>query len=103
LERSIVSLAEVERARVHLTFPKESVYLEARQAAKASVILGLRPGAQLSPQNVMAVCNLLASAVEGLAPEAVSVVDTRGNLLNRPRKSGGEDGLEGSEANLEYR
>ena len=102
LERSIVSLAEVERARVHLTLPKESVYLEARQPAKASVVLGLRPGAQLSSQNVMAVCNLLASAVEGLAPEAVSVVDTRGNLLNRPRKSGG-DGLEGSEANLEYR
>jgi len=103
LERSIVSLAEMERARVHLTFPKESVYLEARQPAKASVVLGLRPGAQLSSQNVMAVCNLLASAVEGLAPEAVSVVDTRGNLLNRPHKSGGGDGLEGSEANLEYR
>jgi len=100
LERSIVSLAEVERARVHLTFPKESVYLESRQPAKASVILGLRPGAQLSPQNVAAVCNLLASAVEGLAPESVSVIDTRGNLLNRPRKIG-EDG--GSEANLEYR
>src|ERR1017187_1606639 len=102
LERSITSLAEVERARVHLTLPRESLYLEARQPAKASVVLGLRAGAQLSPQNVMAVCNLLASAVEGLAPEAVSVVDTRGNLLNRPRKSGGE-GLEGSEASLEYR
>jgi len=102
LERSIVSLAEVERARVHLTFPKESVYLETRQPAKASVVLGLRAGAQLSAQNVAAICNLLASAVEGLAPEAVSVVDTRGNLLNRPRKPGG-DGLEGSEANLEYR
>lgn len=103
LERSIGSLSEVERARVHLTFPKESVYLEARQPAKASVILGLRPGAQLSAQNVAAVCNLLASAVEGLAPEAVSVVDTRGNLLNRPRKTAGNDGLESSEANLEYR
>jgi len=103
LERSITSLAEVERARVHLTFPKESVYLEARQSAKASVILGLRNGAQLSPQNVMAVCNLLASAVEGLVPEAVAVVDTRGNLLNKPRKSSGSDGLELSEANLEYR
>jgi len=103
LERSIGSLAEVERARVHLTFPKESVYLESRQPAKASVVLGLRPGAQLSAQNVQAVCNLLASAVEGLAPEAVSVIDTRGNLLNRPRKSGGDAGLESSEANLEYR
>jgi flagellar M-ring protein FliF len=102
LERSIMSLAEVERARVHLTFPKESVYLEARQPAKASVVLGLRPGAQLAPQNVLAVCNLVASAVEGVAPESVSVVDTRGNLLNRPRRSG-DDGLEGSEASLEYR
>jgi flagellar M-ring protein FliF len=102
LERSITSLAEVERARVHLTLPRESLYLEARQPAKASVVLGLRPGAQLSSQNVMAVCSLLASAVEGLAPEAVSVVDTRGNLLNRPRKPGG-DGLDGSEASLEYR
>lgn len=103
LERSITSLAEVERARVHLTFSKDSVYLEARQPAKASVVLGLRTGAQLSPQNVIAICNLLASAVEGLSPEAVSVVDTRGNLLNRPRKTAGTDGLEGSEANLEYR
>ncbi len=103
LERSIVSMAEVEKARVHLTFPKDSVYLETRQPAKASVVLGLRPGAQLSAQNVAAVCNLLASAVEGLAPEAVAVVDTRGNLLNRPRKAGASDGLEGSEANLEYR
>jgi len=103
LERSIVSLAEVERARVHLTFPKESVYLEERQPAKASVIVGLRPDAQLSPQNVIAICHLMASAVEGLAPEAVSLVDTRGNLLNPPRKSAGSDGLENSDANLEYR
>lgn len=103
LERTIISLAEVERARVHLTFPKESVYLEARQAAKASVVLGLRPAAQLSPQNVMAVCHLVASAVEGLAPEQVSVIDTRGNLLNRPRHTGAADDLEGSAANLEYR
>jgi flagellar M-ring protein FliF len=103
LERSIISLAEVERARVHLTFPKESVYLEARQPAKASVLLGLRPGAQLSSQNIIAVCNLVASAVEGLAPEAVSVIDTRGNLLNRPHRTGAGDELEGSEGNLEYR
>jgi len=103
LERSITSLTEVERARVHLTFAKDSLYLEARQPAKASVVVALRPGAQLSPQNVAAICNLLGSAVEGLAPEAVTVVDTRGDLLNRPRKTDGGGGLESSEAHLEYR
>src|SRR5579885_2788562 len=72
LERSVASLAEVEQARVHLTFPKESIYTESRQPAKASVLVKLRPGARLSSQNVQAICNLTASAVEGLAPEFVS-------------------------------
>ena len=103
LERSVVSLSEVEQARVHLTFPKDSVFLESRQPAKASVLVKLRPGAKLSPQNVAAICQLTASAVEGLTPEAVSVVDMRGNLLNRARKAGSPDDAEPSEAALDYR
>ncbi len=91
LERSVMSLAEVEQARVHITFPKESLFLDSRQPAKASVLVKLRPGAQLSPQNVAAICQLVASAVDGLLPEAVSVVDMRGNLLNRARKASSPD------------
>lgn len=102
LERSIMSIGEVERARVHLTFAKESLYTESRQPAKASVLLTLRTGTKLSQQNVAAICHLTASAVEGLQPEAVSVLDMRGNLLNRARKADGTDG-EPSEALLEYR
>ena len=100
LERSIMSLAEVEQARVHVTFPKESVFLESREAAKASALIRLRAGAQLAPQNVAAITHLIASAVEGLSPEAVSVVDMRGNLLNRSRRGFSDDG--GSAASLEY-
>src|SRR5579864_1187250 len=68
LERSVMSLAEVEQARVHLTFPKDSVFLEAQQPAKASVMVKLKPGARISAGNVQAICHLVASAVEGLAP-----------------------------------
>ncbi len=103
LERSVMSLAEVEQARVHLTLAKESVFLESRQPAKASVLVKLRNGAQLSAQNVAAICQLTASAVEGLGPEAVSVVDTRGNLLNRGRKAASDDSGEPSEASLDFR
>lgn len=103
LERSVMSLAEVEQARVHITLAKDSVFLESRQPAKASVLVKLRNGSQLSAQNVAAICQLTASAVEGLAPEAVSVVDTRGNLLNRARKPVSDDGGEPSEATLDYR
>jgi len=103
LERSVMSLAEVEQARVHITFPKDSLFLDARQPAKASVLVKLRPGAQLAPQSVAAICQLVASAVDGLAPEAVSVVDTRGNLLNRARKPASPDDPQPSEESLEYK
>jgi flagellar M-ring protein FliF len=103
LERSVMSLAEVEQARVHITFPKDSVYLEAQEPAKASVMVKLRPGAHLAGPNVLAIDHLLASAVEGLSPDAVSVLDMNGNLLGRPRAAGTLDGPEPSEAALDYR
>ncbi len=103
LERTVMALAEVEQARVHLTFPKDSVYLESQQPAKASVLVRLKPGRKLAPQNVLAIDHLLASAVEGLSPDAVSVLDMNGNLLGKPKAPGSLDGSEPSEATLEYR
>jgi flagellar M-ring protein FliF len=103
LERSVMSITEVEQARVHLTFPKDSVFLDAQQPAKASVLVKTRPGARLSQQNVVAIDHLVASAVEGLSPDAVSVLDMNGNLLGRPRPAGTLDGPEASEAGLDYR
>ncbi|MEK7752647.1 MAG: flagellar basal-body MS-ring/collar protein FliF, partial [Acidobacteriota bacterium] len=103
LERSVVCLSAVEEARVHLTLPKDSVFVESRQPAKASVMVKLRFGARLTPQNIAAVSNLIASAVEGLSPDAVSLLDMQGNLLNRPRRPAGPDGEQASEATLEYR
>ncbi len=102
LERTIRSINEVEQARVHLSFPKESVFLDARESAKASVLLTLKPGARLSDSNVLAITNLVASAVEGLSPDYVSVVDSRGSLLSRPKKSTG-DSVDSADGALEYR
>ena len=103
LERSVISIAEVEHARVHITFPKDSVFLESQQAAKASVLVRLRTGVRLSPQNVLAITHLVSSAVEGLSPESVSVLDMHGNLLSRPKRpSALGNGAEANEASLEY-
>lgn len=103
LERTVMSLTEVEQARVHLTFPKESVFLEAQQPAKASVLVRIKPGARLSPQNVAAINHLVASAVEGLSPDAVSLLDMNGNLLSRPKPAAPLDGTAPSAAELDYR
>ena len=102
LERSVMSLSEVEQARVHITFAKNSIFLERREAAKASVMVKLRAGSKLSPQNVQAITHLTASAVEGLTPNQISVLDMRGNLLSRPKKDD-PNGTEPSEAILAYR
>jgi len=101
LERSVASLVEVERARVHITLPKDSVFVEERQPAKASVLVKLRPGARLSPENVRAIRHLVASAVQGLEPSQVSVMDMYGRLLGEPAPSNEEAQL--SATQLEYR
>jgi len=104
LERSVMSLREVEQARVHVSLAKDSIYTDQRQAAKASILVKLRHAAALSPQNIAAITQLTASAVPGLAPNQVTVVDTAGNLLNRPQAAGPDDGAQRpSEATLEYR
>ena len=102
LERSVRSLVEVQDARVHVTFPRDSVFLESREPAKASVLVNLRLGAHLSAQNVVAITNLVASAVEGLTPDQVSVLDMNGNLLSHPHKSL-DAAADESEGALEYR
>lgn len=103
LERSVMSIEEVEQARVHLTFAKDSVFSDMRQPAKASVLLKLKPGARLSPKNVVAVGHLVANAVEGLVPEGVSIVDMQGNLLSKEKKPEGPEGEPVIESPIEYR
>ncbi len=101
LERSIMSIREVEQARVHLTMAKDSIYTEMRQPAKASILIKLRGNSRLSPANIAAICQLAASGVPELSPEQVSLVDTSGNLLNRARKASSGD--DDNEAALDYR
>ena len=57
----------------------------------------------MSSTNVVAITNLVSSAVEGLTPESVSVVDMSGNLLSRPRREGLNDATQMSDATLEYK
>lgn len=102
LERTVSGLREVEHARVHLTFAKQSIFENNRQAAKASVVLKLKSGARLSPSSIQAVVFLLSSAVEGLSPENVSLIDHNGVLLSRPRKAHSPE-EEFPEVLLEYR
>jgi flagellar M-ring protein FliF len=90
LERTLQTLSEVEAVRVHLVLPRESLFTEQEREAKAAVILKTRGGA-LSQQAQLAIPQLVASAVDGLRPENVTVVDADSNtpLLHARGMSGG--------------
>lgn len=83
LGRTIESLEEVERARVHVTIPKPSLFTEKKEEATASVILKLKPGAEINDRQVRGITHLIASSVEGLRARQVSVLDIHGNMLTK--------------------
>lgn len=87
LARSIMSLNNVQAARVHLAIPKQSVFTRNRQLPSASVIVNLFPGRVLDGGQVAAVAHLVASSVPNLESGRVSIVDQRGQLLTDLERS----------------
>jgi flagellar M-ring protein FliF len=81
LTEAIEALGEVQSAQVMLALPQDSAFTSEQKPPRASVMVRLRPGATLDPASVKAITHLVASSVQGLAPEDVSVVDDRGRLL----------------------
>lgn len=79
LARTISSLNRIRSARVHLVLPERELFRRERKDPSASIVLSVR-GA-LSNGEIRAIQHLVASAIEGLAPGRVSVVDDQGNLL----------------------
>ncbi|HTY83636.1 MAG TPA: flagellar basal-body MS-ring/collar protein FliF [Silvibacterium sp.] len=78
LERTLATLGEVESVRVHLVMPEESLFTEQQHDAKAAVIIKTR-GGRLPEQAQQAIPQLVASAVDRLRPENVTVVDADSN------------------------
>ncbi len=83
LSRTIESMHQVRRARVHLAMPRQSVFVRERRAPSASILLDVSAGASLDRNNVKAIINLVASSIPELKADQVTVVDQQGNLLSR--------------------
>lgn len=89
LARSVMTIGAVESARVHLAFPKDTVFARQQQPPTASVLVRLRSGRVLDEGQVAAIIHLIASSVPKLKPDQVSVIDQYGNLLTRTGREGG--------------
>jgi flagellar M-ring protein FliF len=83
LARTINQINEVLESRVHLVLPSDSLFLDEKKAPSAAVVLKLRNGAHLDQQQVQGIVNLVASAVQGLQDDKVSILSTDGQVLFR--------------------
>jgi flagellar M-ring protein FliF len=79
LARTINQFKEVKSSRVFIVLPKESLFVESTTPASASIQLDLK--STLPPSRLAAIIHLVANAVEGLEPEQVTVVDTKGRVI----------------------
>jgi len=79
LSRTIRSIDRVQAARVHLVLPERALFSRDKIDATASIVLKVR--GELEPQQVRAIRHLVATAVNGMKPERVSVIDETGKLL----------------------
>lgn len=97
LARTIRAIDGVDSAIVHLALPRDTAFALDDVDASASVMITTAPGLVLDAGQVQAVVNLVASSVENLAPEAVTVADSTGMVLAAPGQGvydmvGGEAG-----------
>ncbi|MBA3035513.1 MAG: flagellar M-ring protein FliF [Desulfobacterium sp.] len=79
LARTINCFNEVKSSKVFIVLPKETLFVEDSKPASASVLLDLK--SNLPPERLTAIVHLVSSAVEGLEPEEVTVVDTKGRVI----------------------
>ena len=79
LARTITSLARIKSARVHLVLPERALFSRDKKDPTASIVVSVR--GQLAGEEIRAIQHLVASAVEGLTPNRVTIADDTGNLL----------------------
>ena len=83
LSRTIDSLDEIQYSRVHIVLPKKSLFVKEQEKPTASVVIKLKPGRRLGTPQINGIAHLVASSVEGLKPEDVTIVDSDGNILSK--------------------
>jgi flagellar M-ring protein FliF len=94
---TIEEMTAVARAKVLLALPKENVFARREKKASATVVVTARRGSMISSGEVNSIIDIVASAVQGLEPDRVTVTNSNGRLLNS-----GSQGAESARSRKEY-
>jgi flagellar M-ring protein FliF len=97
IANTIQEMTAVARAKVLLALPKENVFARREKKASATVVVTTRRGSMISSGEVNSIIDIVASAVQGLEPDRVTVTNSNGRLLNS-----GSQGAESARSRKEY-
>jgi flagellar M-ring protein FliF len=90
LARTVRAIDRIQAARVHLVLPERPLFSRETPEPSASIVVRVR--GSLEPQQIRAIRHVVASAVNGLKPQRVSIVDEAGARSAKsaapPSKSG---------------
>ncbi|GAB3596303.1 flagellar basal-body MS-ring/collar protein FliF [Angustibacter peucedani] len=95
IAKTIDAIDGVSSSVVHLAIPAKDVFLDDASKPSASVLVGMKPGSELTPQQVQSVVHLVASSIEGMSADDVTVVDGKGQLLSTKGTSSSSGGAGG--------
>ena len=84
LERTISSLDPVASAKINLVIPDPNIYSSQEADPTASIVVQLKPDTDLTRGQIQAITHLVASSVEGLKPDNITLADTSGDVLSQP-------------------
>lgn len=101
LARTISQMRGIESAQVHLALPESSLFRRGERRPEASVFLKLRPGFRASADLVEGIAFLVASSVDGLSGESVTVLDDSGRVLSAASEPGSTDIVTKRQLNLQ--
>jgi len=98
LAKTISQMHEVDGVRVHIVIPERPLFKEDEQPATASVVIKCNPARKPSKSQIEGIAYLVASSVEGLEPDRVTILDSRGAIMSRGFPDG--DGKPGNQLEL---
>ncbi|MBR2216281.1 MAG: flagellar M-ring protein FliF [Selenomonadaceae bacterium] len=84
LTRTIEQIEVVQKARVHIVLPEDSLYRKNEKPATASIMLMLKPNTELSKKEIKGIVNLVSHSIQSLQPENITIVNETGKILNDP-------------------
>jgi len=101
LARTINQMPEVKGSRVHIAIPEKTLFTDREKEVTASVFVKLKPGKNLSKDQVSGIVHLASGSIEGLKPENVVVIDSSGKILYKNGDTNSPIALSGQQYELQ--